>query len=199
MIEYHILPRSNMLCCYDVIHNNIIILRRAWWIPLTTGPVMFSCHGISSNNHIWSRQVPIHHVHLHFCLAGHVLSILIYKTLQIPTLQRFSYCLAAFFAKSLEAKCQVENEDVVGAAPAGDAPTTSEWSTMLLPTKVGLILEVSRYSLVGSPIAFRGLFSNTISIHCVILSLDKKSHAQYSVRCNYFSILKLQLFQFGNG
>ena len=35
----------------------------------------------------------------------------------------------------------VENEDVVGAAPAGDAPTTSEWSTILLPTKVRLILE----------------------------------------------------------
>ena len=37
---------------------------------------------------------------------------------------------------------EVENEDVVGAAPTGDAPTTSEWSTVLLPTKVQLILEV---------------------------------------------------------
>ena len=33
------------------------------------------------------------------------------------------------------------NEDVVGAAPTGDAPTTSEWSTILLHTKVRLILE----------------------------------------------------------
>ena len=31
---------------------------------------------------------------------------------------------------------------VVGAAPAGAAPTTSEWSTNLLPTKVRLILEI---------------------------------------------------------
>ena len=38
----------------------------------------------------------------------------------------------------------VENEDVVGAAPTGDAPTTSEWSTKLLPTKVRLIWEVWR-------------------------------------------------------
>ena len=38
----------------------------------------------------------------------------------------------------------VEN-DVVGAAPTGDAPTTSEWSTFLLHTVVRLILEVSRY------------------------------------------------------
>ena len=52
----------------------------------------------------------------------------------------------AVFAESLEARCQVENEDVVGAAPTGDAPTTSEWSTILLPTKVRLILEILRYS-----------------------------------------------------
>ena len=37
-----------------------------------------------------------------------------------------------------------ENEDVVGAAPTGDAPTTSELSTIFLPTKVRLILEVLR-------------------------------------------------------
>ena len=34
---------------------------------------------------------------------------------------------------------------MVGAAPTGDAPTTSEWSTILLPTKGRLILEVLRY------------------------------------------------------
>ena len=48
------------------------------------------------------------------------------------------------FVQSIEAGCQVENEDVVGAAPTGDAPTTSEWSTILLPTKVRLILETWR-------------------------------------------------------
>ena len=35
----------------------------------------------------------------------------------------------------------VENEDVVGVAPTGAAPTTSELSTILLPTKMRLILE----------------------------------------------------------
>ena len=39
----------------------------------------------------------------------------------------------------------MENEDIVGAGPKGDAPTTSEWSTIWLPTKVWLILETSRY------------------------------------------------------
>ena len=33
-------------------------------------------------------------------------------------------------------------EDVVGAALTGDAPTTSKWSTISLPTKARFILEV---------------------------------------------------------
>ena len=36
-------------------------------------------------------------------------------------------------------RCYIENVNVVGA---GDAPATSKWSKNLLPTKVGLILEV---------------------------------------------------------
>ena len=32
--------------------------------------------------------------------------------------------------------CQVENEEVVGAAQTGDTPTTSEGSIVFLPTKV---------------------------------------------------------------
>ena len=65
-----------------------------------------------------------------------------YKVHQIPKLKCFSSHLAVAFAQSTEARYQAENEDVVGAAPTGDAPTTSEWSTILLPTKVWLILEV---------------------------------------------------------
>ena len=57
---------------------------------------------------------------------------------------RFQYrpCLAVASAKSIEPRGYVENEDVVGAAPTGDAPTTSEWSTVILSTKLRLILEV---------------------------------------------------------
>ena len=65
-----------------------------------------------------------------------------YKPHQIPKLERFSSRLAIVFALSIEAMCQVENEDVVGAAPTGDAPTTSEWSTILLPNKVRHISEI---------------------------------------------------------
>ena len=63
---------------------------------------------------------------------------------QIPKLKCFSSRLAIAFAQSNEARIQVENEDVVGAAPTGDASTTSEWPTILLPTKVRLILETWR-------------------------------------------------------
>ena len=38
---------------------------------------------------------------------------------QIPKLKCFLYPLAVVFAQSIEARCQVENEDVVGAAPTG--------------------------------------------------------------------------------
>ena len=38
--------------------------------------------------------------------------------------------LAVVFAQYIEVKCEVENKDVVGAAPTGDAPTTSGWSTI---------------------------------------------------------------------
>ena len=60
-------------------------------------------------------------------------------------LRWFSSSLAVVCAQSTEAKCLVDNEDVVGAAPTGDAPATSELSTILLPTKVRLILETWRY------------------------------------------------------
>ena len=63
---------------------------------------------------------------------------------QIPKLKSFSIPLAVVFAQYIEAKCSGENEDVVGAAPTGAAPTTSEWSTISLPTQVCLILETWR-------------------------------------------------------
>ena len=59
--------------------------------------------------------------------------------------QGFSSRLAVVFAQSIEARSWAENEDVVGAAPTGDAPTTSEWLTILLPIEVCLILEVLWY------------------------------------------------------
>ena len=42
---------------------------------------------------------------------------------------------AFVFVQYIEAKSYVENEDVVGATPIGDAPTTSEWSKIQLIAK----------------------------------------------------------------
>ena len=78
-------------------------------------------------------------------IQPHLPSILQYKSHQIATLKYFLYPHAVVFAQFIEAMCYVDNEDVVGAAPTGDAPTTSEWSTIALPTKVCLILEILRY------------------------------------------------------
>ena len=60
----------------------------------------------------------------------------------IQTLKCFSSHLSVSFAQFIEARCLVEDEDVVGAALTGGAPATPEWSTILLPTKVQLVLEV---------------------------------------------------------
>ena len=49
---------------------------------------------------------------------------------QIPNFNCFLSRLVFVFAQSIEDKYYVENEDVVGAAPTGDAPTTSERSTV---------------------------------------------------------------------
>ena len=54
--------------------------------------------------------------------------------------------LTVVFVQSIKARCyKSKNEDVFGAAPIGDVPTTSEWSTILVAIKVWLILEVSHY------------------------------------------------------
>ena len=42
-----------------------------------------------------------------------------------PNLNRLSSCLPVVFVQYIEA--EVENEDVVGEAPTGDAPTTSDY------------------------------------------------------------------------
>ena len=54
------------------------------------------------------------------------------------------------------------NDDVVGAAPTGNAPTTSERSTILLLTKMCLILEVWRYISMSTEVDLcSALFYNT--------------------------------------
>ena len=53
----------------------------------------------------------------------------LYKAHQIQKLEYFSSHLAVVFSQPIEVRCQVENDDVVGAARPDDAPITPEWST----------------------------------------------------------------------
>ena len=87
-------------------------------------------------------SVPLRNCTLSTC---HIPSNLQYKTHQITKLNCSSSRLAVVFVHYIEARRSVDNEDVVGAAPEGDAPTTSEWSTISLSTRVRLMLEVLRY------------------------------------------------------
>ena len=64
---------------------------------------------------------------------------------QIPNLICFLPRLTIAFVQYIEARYRIEDEDVVRATSTGAAPTTSEWSTMLLPTKVRLIFEAWLY------------------------------------------------------
>ena len=61
-------------------------------------------------------------------------------------LKCFSSCLAVAFTY----RCYIENEDVIRAAPTGDAPTTSEWSTIYCPLRCDLYKRFDGLSLVTS-------------------------------------------------
>ena len=107
--------------------------------------------GTDSWNPSWCKDLVFLHCHCHCCWCPgeasscsisngiDLLSNLYYKCTKSKNLEDFWSCLAVVFAQSIEARCWVENEDVVGAAPTGDAPTTSDWSAVLLPAKVHLI------------------------------------------------------------
>ena len=117
---------------------------------VSMGPNDYIIIGSGNGLNHWTGKMPLPEPMTKFWHANHVLWM--YRKLSnirhtILKLKCFSSRLAVVFVQSAEARYQVENEDVVGAAPTGDAPTTSEWSTILLPTKVHLILEVWQYML----------------------------------------------------
>ena len=58
----------------------------------------------------------------------------------------------------------LKNEDVAGAAATGDAPTTSEWKTFLLPIKVRIMLEIWRYQMVQWVIVLLSPFNTYLNI-----------------------------------
>ena len=78
----------------------------------------------------------------------------------------------------------MENDDVDGAAPRGDAPTTSQWSTNWLSTKVRLILESWRYF-------FWGLLGNVCHICFILIDhLYSRHFWQSTIKHNSIKCIK---------
>ena len=99
-------------------------------------------------------------------------SILKYKAHQILKLIYFLTCHAVAFAQFIEARSLVENEDAVRAAPTGDAPTASEWSTISLPAELRHVLEVWRYSpFARSRFAISQMLCRTTYQYCVSVKI----------------------------
>ena len=69
----------------------------------------------------------------------------------------------------------MEHGDIIGAAPIGDAPTTSEWSTILLHTKVQIILEDDNLRIAAS--YFRGKV-NWLATAGISMGFCGASHSQ---------------------
>ena len=115
-----------------------------------------------------------------------LLSNLLYKLHQIPKLKCFSSRLAVVSARTIEARCSVDNENVAGAAPTGDAPTTCEWSAILLPTMVHLYYRFD--STVESIVLWYGNFTLNY------WGLDKMAPISQTTILDAFAWVKIIVF-----
>ena len=80
----------------------------------------------------------------------------------------------------------IKNEDVIGAAPTGGAPITSEWSTILLHTKVRLILEVWRYTHIISGNICMNITVGNVCFNVNVRTSCYDTHIQLTSRVIYF-------------
>ena len=110
-------------------------------------------------------------------------------------LEYFPPRLVVVFAQSIEARSSVENEDVVGAVPTGDAPTTSGWSTILLSTIRGLpVLNAYRY-LRNSDISYKienasfGIFGKS----CTFKQNQCICNECHTISCIYIDLCVLDI------
>ena len=104
----------------------------------------------------------------------------------IQKLKCFSSLHVVVFVQFMEARCSVDNEDVVGAAPTGDAPTISEWSIISLPTKVQLILEVWSTAISKPfPVLLLQIFGGFL--------VNLSTMSDWLVRIKYLSLFRYSL------
>ena len=80
---------------------------------------------------------------------------------------------------------------MVGAAPTGDAPTTSEWSTILLPTKMQLILEVWGHIIFScDQAALQMVFSVCLSVRLSVCPSVRLSVTPFWLCSHHCIIMK---------
>ena len=87
---------------------------------------------------------------------------------QIPKQKCSSSRLAVVFDQTIETRCSIVNEDAVVVEPTGDAPTASEWSTILLPTKVRLLLNGTHNLLITNKCRRNVVITHEYVIHQIM-------------------------------
>ena len=120
--------------CICVMYQMLVIYTRFLWLQISNQNVYIfaGANVVSVKTPKTEHWVQIRMVNLEVMFIVVNIS---YKSQQITKPEYFSSRLAVLFTQSIEGRCYVENEYVVGAAPTG-----AEWSTLLLPTKMRLIL-----------------------------------------------------------
>ena len=100
-----------------------------WWMPLNT----FDIKSILAQVMAWCHLATRHY--LSQCWPRPMLPFGVISHNELKW-----WCLKILLDMFI--RCQIKNEDVVGAAPTGNTPTTSVWSIIVLPAKVHLILQI---------------------------------------------------------
>ena len=90
----------------------------------------------------------------------------------------------------------MDNDDVIGAAQAGDAPTTSEWSTIYLPIKVQLILETVIIYGIGLVLNWQQAFSIARDIQITDRRLCRQVLISYSTNGNLNAFYWKETFEY---
>ena len=113
-----------------------------YWILIYKYGWFWKCRIRAKNPELYIMRPPQNGCH-HNDFRYHQISNISCTKFQNLNVSRLA--LQMSLSKPLTPDVQVENGDVVGDVPTGDAPTTSAWQTILLPTMVRLILESWRY------------------------------------------------------
>ena len=154
---------------------------------------METCLTLYPSLHLRGPSKVLRHIHTQWCTSSSPAYICIYITYNIHYIYYTCQLNGEYFVWNIErCWCHIigENEVIVGATVTGDAPTASELSTILLPTKVPLILVVWRYLQYYAIIILKSLTSTVIS-----LREELQSDVTRELRCSKLSVTVQKIVQ----